>query len=269
MLVGAVQSTVCTDRLSPTRMELAMGNTKPRTVILVHGAWTDGSCWSSVIAQLNGAAVETTAVQLPLSSLAEDVATVQRAMALEEGPLLLVGHSYGGVVITQAGDDPKIAGLVYVAAFAPDADQSALSLAELLPPSPAASELERDGSGFFKLTRKGILEDFAQDLIIGQKEVMIATQGPISIHALGAPVSSTAWRGRSCWYVLAENDRTIWPALQERMSSHIGAETIRVPAGHVAMLSCPQKVAEVILLATAATLSRKRCEHMPSKGSRP
>ncbi|MBW5440543.1 alpha/beta hydrolase [Bradyrhizobium canariense] len=249
-------------------MELAMGNTTRKTVILVHGAWADGSCWSPVITQLNGAGVEATAVQLPLSSLAEDVATVQRAMALEGGPLLLVGHSYGGVVITQAGDDPKVAGLVYVAAFAPDADQSAFSLGELLPPSSAGSELKRDGSGFFKLTRKGILEDFAQDLPVGQKEVMVSTQGPTSIHALSAPVSNTAWRGRSCWYVLAENDRTISPALQERMSSHISAETIRVPASHVAMLSCPQKVAEVILLASTATTPRQTSAHMPSKGSR-
>jgi pimeloyl-ACP methyl ester carboxylesterase len=173
-------------------------------------------------------------------------------MALEEGPLLLVGHSYGGVVITEAGDDPKVAGLVYVAAFVPDMNQSAFSLGELVPPSPAGSELKPDASGFFKLTRKGILEDFAQDLPVGQKEIMVSTQGPTSIRALSAPVSRTAWKGRPSWYVLAESDRTIAPALQDKMSSHIGAETVRVPASHVAMLSCPQKVAEVILVASSA-----------------
>jgi pimeloyl-ACP methyl ester carboxylesterase len=229
-----------------------MGNTTAKKVILVHGAWTDGSCWSPVIAQLNAVGIETTAVQLPLSSLAEDVAAVKRAMALQEGPVLLVGHSYGGVVITEAGDDPKVKGLVYVAAFAPDLNQSAFSLSELFPRSPAGAELRSDDSGFFRLTRKGILEDFAQDLPVGQKEIMISTQGPASIRSLNTPVSHTAWKGKPCWYVLAENDRAIPPALQERMSNHIGADTVRIPASHVAMLSRPQKVAEVILAASQA-----------------
>src|SRR5262249_54411069 len=142
------------------------------TVILVHGAWADGSCWSKVIPALAAAKLSVTAVQLPLTSLQNDAATLKRAIALEEGPLLLVGHSYGGAVITEAGNDPNVIGLVYVAAFAPDAGESAGALLGSVLPTPLASELRPDGEGFLKMTRQGYFESFAQDLSEVEKIVL-------------------------------------------------------------------------------------------------
>jgi pimeloyl-ACP methyl ester carboxylesterase len=136
---------------------------KTRDVILVHGAWSDGSSWSKVIPLLENEGFRVTAVQLPLTSVENDVATVQRAIDLDPGPVLLVGHSYAGIVITEAGNDPKVSGLVYISAFAPDAGQSASSLNALVPATPIAAQI-RQNAGFLSLTIEGIRADFAQDL---------------------------------------------------------------------------------------------------------
>jgi pimeloyl-ACP methyl ester carboxylesterase len=147
------------------------------TIVLVHGAWADGSSWSKVIPLLDAKGFHVVAVQLPLTSLADDVAAVKRALAREDGPVLLVAHSYGGVVITEAGNDPKVAGLVYVSAIAPQEGQSAFDLANMYP-TPALQELRVDQFGFLKLTPTGIREDFAQDLSLDEQTVLTATQGP-------------------------------------------------------------------------------------------
>jgi pimeloyl-ACP methyl ester carboxylesterase len=220
-----------------------------QNVLLVHGAWADGSSWSKVIPLLQAAGLHVTAVQLPLTSLADDAAVVKRAIALEDGPVLLVGHSYGGNVITEAGNDAKVSGLVYVAAFAPDAGESVVTLGKLVPASPVGAEIKPDASGFLKLSPKGVMEDFAQDLPEVEKTTMVATQAPTSIHSLDGPITVPAWKTKPSWYIRTTNDRTIPPELQTIMSKKINAETISLASSHVAMLSHPQEVTAVILRA--------------------
>ena len=217
------------------------------SILLVHGAWADGSSWSKVIPLLHASGLNATAVQLPLTSLGEDAATVNRALALEDGPVVLVGHSYGGAVITEAGTDPKVTGLVYVAAFAPDVGESAGSLLGTVPPAPLASEGRPDAEGFVKLTRKGVSESFAQDLPEIEREGLFAAQAPTSVRSLGGAVSSAAWKTRPSWYVVATDDHAIPPGLARTMAKRINARTIALDASHAVMLSHPQAVAALIL----------------------
>jgi pimeloyl-ACP methyl ester carboxylesterase len=199
-----------------------------------------------VIPLLDAKGLHVVAVQLPLTSLAEDVATVNRALALEDGPVLLVAHSYGGVVITQAGTDPKVVGLVYVAAIAPQEGLSAFDLANAYP-TPALQELRVDQFGFLKLTPKGIREDFAQDLPDYEQTVLTATQGPTAGGAsLSAPVSAAAWRNKLCWFVIAAHDRVVSPTLQAAEAQQMNATSITLSSSHVAMLSQPYVVASFI-----------------------
>lgn len=215
-------------------------------VVLVHGAWADGSSWSKVIPLLTARGLNVVAVQLPLSSLTEDVATVKRALALVDGPVLLVGHSYGGVVITEAGNDPKVAGLVYVAAFAPQEGQSAFDLA-VSDPAPVLQELRQDQFGFLKITPIGIRRDFAPDLSDAEQAILSVTQGPTAAGvALAAPVSQAAWRTRPCWFVIAANDRVLSPALQATFAEQMNATALRLSSSHVPMLSQPYAVASLI-----------------------
>ena len=215
-----------------------------KNVILVHGAWADGSSWSKVIPLLEAKGLKVTAVQLPLTSLADDVATVKRAFALEDGPFLLVGHSYGGSVITEAGNDPNVAGLVYVAAFAPDKGQSTLDLITANP-TPVGPEL-RPTAGFFKLSAKGVFEDFAPDLPEVERAVLFATQSPIAGAALGVPISTPAWRNKPSWFVIAGDDRMISPKLEEAEAQEMKAKSITISSSHVVMLSHPAEVAGFI-----------------------
>ncbi len=216
-----------------------------RNVILVHGAWADGSSWSKVIPLLQEKGLHVTAVQLPLTSLAEDVATVKRALALEDGPTLLVGHSYGGSVITEAGNDDKVASLVFVAAFAPEKGESTLDQIKANP-TPVGTELRPDALGFFKLSDKGIVEDFAQDLPTVEQKILIATQGPIAGAAFGAPISTPAWRNKPSWFVIASEDRAISPKLEESEAQEMKAKSITISSSHVVMLSHPAEVARFI-----------------------
>ena len=220
-------------------------------VILVHGAWADGSSWSKVIPLLLARGLSVTAVQLPLTSLKDDAATVRRALALQDGSTVLVGHSYGGVVITEAGNDPKVSALVYVAAFAPDAGQSVGSLGAGIDPAPMAAEVRPDAQGFLKLTEAGVKNDFAQDLSSTEKDVLFAAQAPTAGVAFGDNVSTAAWKTKPSWYLVAKQDRAIPPVLERAMAKTIKATTIEVDASHVAMLARPQETANLILEATA------------------
>jgi pimeloyl-ACP methyl ester carboxylesterase len=222
---------------------------KSKNIVLVHGAWADGSSWSEVIPKLAAKGLSVTAVQLPLTSLADDAATVKRAIALEDGPVLLVGHSYGGAVITEAGGDPKVTGLVYVAAFAPDAGESAGALLATVPPTPLATEGRPDAAGFVKLTKTGVFDDFAQDLSDVEKAILFAAQAPTSVKSLGGNVSTPAWKSKPSWYIVATNDRAIPPALEATMAKRMGAETISIAASHVVMLSHPDEVTDFIIRA--------------------
>jgi pimeloyl-ACP methyl ester carboxylesterase len=227
-----------------------------RNIVLVHGAWADGSSWSRVIPLLQVQGLHVVAVQNPLTSLADDVAATKRAIALQDGPVLLVGHSYGGAVITEAGDDPKVAGLVYVAAFAPAEGESVASISKPYPPAPLGTELRPDAQGFLTVTAKGISEDFAQDLSDKEKQVLTATQGPTAAAAFGATVTTAAWRTKPSWFVIASNDRAIPPELEKAEAAAMKATSITVPSSHVAMLSHPKEVADLIVQAAAKAGSR-------------
>jgi pimeloyl-ACP methyl ester carboxylesterase len=218
-----------------------------RNIVLVHGAWADGSSWDKIIPLLEKKGFHVTAVHLPFTTLAEDAAAVKRALALQDGPVVLVGHSYGGAVITEAGNDPKVAVLVYVAAFAPDAGQSAGDLNGSVAPTPGAKEFRPDATGYLRLTDKGIAEDFAQDLSASEKRILAATQGQTSgPNELGAKVSAAAWKTKPTFYIVADQDRMIAPDLEKQMAAQMHAKTIHISSSHVPMLSHPTEVAEFI-----------------------
>ena len=222
-----------------------------KNIVLVHGAWADGSSWSKVIPLLQAKGLNVVAVQNPLTSLADDVAATKRAIALQDGPVLLVGHSYAGVVITEAGNDPKVVGLVYVAAFAPAEGESIGSVTKPYPPAPLGNELRPDAQGFLSVTPKGISEDFAQDLTDAEKQILTATQGQTAAAVFGGTVTTAAWKSRPSWFVIAANDRAIPPELEKAAAAAIKATSITLPSSHVAMLSHPQEVAELIEQAAA------------------
>jgi len=222
---------------------------KVSNILFVHGAWANSSAWEKVLPLIDAAGLTGTAVSLSLTSLTDDVATVKRAITLFDGPVLLVGHSYGGAVITEAGSDPKVAGLVYVAAFAPDVGESAASLGASGPPTRLLEVVRPDEQHFFKLTREGVDEVFAQDLTAAERTLIFATQNPLAGAALGGEVTAPAWKEKPSWYLLASEDHTIHPELQKKMAARIEATTVTVAASHVAMLSQPDAVAKLIVQA--------------------
>jgi pimeloyl-ACP methyl ester carboxylesterase len=222
-----------------------------KNIVLVHGAWADGSCWSKVIALLEAKGFHVVAVQNPLTSLADDVAATKRIIALQDGPVILVGHSYAGVVITEAGNDPKVVGLVYVAAFAPGDGESINSVSKPYPPAPLGGELRPDAEGFLTATPKGIAEDMAQDVPVSEQQILTATQGQTSSSVFGATITTAAWKSKPSWALIAGNDRAIPPQLEKDEAVAIKATSITVPANHLAMLSHPKEVAELIEQAAA------------------
>ena len=232
----------------------AVAQNEPKTpvtnVLLVHGAWVDGSSWAKVIPALESKGLNVISVQIPLTSLADDVAATKRAIALADGPVLLVGHSYGGVVITEAGNDPKVKGLVYVAAFAPDAGESAVTLLKSVPQSPVGAELRPDASGFLKLTEKGVSEDFAEELSGSEKQIVFTAQIPTSVNALGAPVSQAAWKTKPSWSLITTKDRVIPVDLARSMAHKLNAETVEVSSCHAVVLAHPEAVSALILKAS-------------------
>jgi pimeloyl-ACP methyl ester carboxylesterase len=219
--------------------------------VLVHGAWADGSSWGKVIPLLRAKGMTVTAVQLPLTSFDADVATVRRAIALAEGDVVLVGHSYAGAVIGEAGNDPKVQRMVYIDAFAPDAGESAGSLFAEFKNAPLGAEMRPDADGFLKLSREGIFGLFAQDLDEAEKAEVYATQGPINGAALGGTLTQAAWRSRPTFYLIGDQDHAIPRVEQERMAARMDATIEHVDTSHVPMLAKPQAVASFILKAAA------------------
>ncbi len=220
-------------------------------VILVHGAWADGSSWAKIIPLLAAKGMNVTAVQLPLTSFEADVAAVGRAIALAKGDVVLVGHSYAGAVIGQAGNDPKVTRLVYIDAFAPDAGESAGSLFAQFETVPLNAEIRPDAEGFLSLTSEGIATLFAQDLDPVAQAVVHATQGPINGAALGGTLTQAAWHGRPTFYLIGTEDLAILQVDQERMAERMNATIQRVASSHVPMLSHPEVVTDFILQAAA------------------
>jgi pimeloyl-ACP methyl ester carboxylesterase len=223
-----------------------------KNVVLVHGAWADGSSWSKLIPLLQAKGLHAVAVQNPLSSIAEDVASTNRLINAQDGPVLLVGHSYGGAVITEAGNNPKVAGLVYVAAFAPDEGETLGGMAQKYPPTPAFKEIQPIEDGFLLLTAKGVMESFAQDLTPAEKSVVLATQGATQGAILGTPIKKAAWHTKPSWFVIAANDRAISPEQEKATAQRMGAKTITLQTSHLPMLSQPEKVADFVIEAAAS-----------------
>jgi len=228
-------------------------NAAQPSVVIVHGAFADGSDWAKVIPLLLAKGIKVTAVQNSLTSLADDVAATKRAIDNQPGKVVLVGHSWGGTVITEAGAGDKVASLVYVAAFAPDAGQATSDLGKDLPPAPGITRLSVDKAGFASLPPLVLKEDFAQDVPAPQAAVMAATQGPIAVKAFGDKTTVAAWRKHPSWYIVSKNDRMIQPDLERRFAKAIGARTIELPTSHVPQQSRPADVANVILEAVAAS----------------
>jgi len=222
------------------------------SVVIVHGAFADGSDWAKVIPLLQAKGVDVVAVQNPLSSLKDDVDAAKRAIDAQPGKVVLVGHSWGGTVITEAGANEKVSSLVYVAAFAPDAGQSVGDLGQGYPKPAGLAHLQADASGWLRLTQEGMTKHFAQDLPAKQTAVMTATQGPIFGEAFGQKVSTAAWKAKPSWYVVTNADHMIPPAQQRDMAQRIGAKVTTLEASHVPQQSQPAKVAAVILDAVNA-----------------
>ncbi len=220
-----------------------------KTVVLVHGAFADGSSWDKVIPLLQAKGLNVVAVQNPLTSLADDVAAASRVIDAQKGPVILVGHSWAGTVITEAGASDKVVSLVYIAAFAPDVGQSTNDLGKGLPPPPGSASIYADPAGFLYVTAEGVAKDFAPDLPSAQTRVMAVTQGPIFAKAFDEKVTKAAWKTKPTWYIVAANDREIQPDLERAMAKKMNATTTVLPTCHVAMLSRPTDVAAVILAA--------------------
>lgn len=223
------------------------------SVVIVHGAFADGSDWARVIPLLQKQGIKVTAIQNPLTSLKDDVDVARRVLDAQTGKVVLVGHSWGGTVITEAGAHPRVAALVYVAALVPQAGQSSTDVGKDFPPSPGIRKVVADAEGFLSLPPEAMRDDFAQDLPAAQSAVMSATQGPIKGSAFGDKVSRAAWQVKPSWYIVAGNDRMIDPQLQRVLAKKIGARTSELPTSHVPQQSRPADVAKVILEAVAAS----------------
>ena len=219
-----------------------------RNIVLVHGLFADGSCWSEVIARLQASGLNATSVQNPLTTLDDAVAETQRVLARQDGPTVLVGHSFSGMIVTEAGIDPNVSALVYVAARAPDAGEDYTALAKMFPTPPASAGIVFDGDEG-RLTEAAFLRDFAGDLPEARARVLYAVQQPFHRALLTGKTTHAAWRSKPSFYAVSMEDRTIDPDLERFMAKRMGATTIEVKASHLSLISHPQEVTDLILQA--------------------
>jgi pimeloyl-ACP methyl ester carboxylesterase len=232
-------------------------NTQPN-IVLVHGAWADGSCWSAVIERLQAGGYNVTAPQFPESSLADDVARLRQVLDRQNGPAIVAGHSYGGQIITALGTDaPNVAGLVYIAAFGLDEGESIGGLLAQGPPTPALAHLDIDKQGFAWLPEEDFVSHFAADVDPAQARVMYAVQQALAASTLEDVMGVPAWKSYPSWYLVAENDEAIPPDAERQFAKRMGATTIEIPSGHVAMVSHPSDVAQLIETAAQAVQAAK------------
>jgi pimeloyl-ACP methyl ester carboxylesterase len=222
-----------------------------KNVVLVHGAWANGSSWSKVVPLLQDAGLKVSCTHHPLSGLDADVAVANRIIDAQDGPTILVGHSYGGAIITVAGKNAKVVGLVYVAAFAPEVGETLAGLAAPYGQTSGLKEVYPIEDGYLLFNEKGINEGFAQDLTDEEKKVLFGTQSATSGSILGTVIPFAAWHEKPSWFVVASNDRTISPDQERFTAERMGAKTITVPTSHVAMLAAPKEVAALIIEAAS------------------
>jgi len=217
-----------------------------KNIVLVHGAFADGTSWSKIIPLLEAEGYDVVAVQNPLTSLADDVASTKRIIALQDGPVLLVGHSWGGAVITQAGDDPKVAGLVYVAAYAPEVGQSANDASTPFGWTEGQKQIRLDGEKFATVTSEGMLEYIAQGLPMAERKLALAVQGQSYGPMFDEKLTVAAWKTKPSWAIISAKDRMLPPAMEESAAKKMGAVTTTLPTCHMVILEEPAKVAAVI-----------------------
>ena len=230
-------------------------NTRPN-IVLVHGAWADGSSWSGVIERLQADGYHVTAPQFPLTGLADDVARLRQVLELQDGPAVVAGHSYGGQVMTALGAEaPNVAGLVYIAAFGLDQGESLGGLLSQGPVTPALAHLVTDTRGFGWLSEEDFVAHFAGDVDPVRARVMYAVQQPLAGSAFGDVMGVPAWKTLPSWYLVAADDEAIPPPVERQFADRMGATTIEIPSSHVAMVSHPRDVAQLIETAAEAVLA--------------
>jgi pimeloyl-ACP methyl ester carboxylesterase len=256
-LVAAALALLVALLYTPRHAHADRGSSRVRDIVLVHGAWADGSSWSDVIEQLQRDGYTVRAAQLPLTSLDDDVAVVHRELARIDRPVVLVGHSYGGAVISEAATDaPNVVGLVYVAAYMPDAGETLGALSARFPATPLMSALEFDTEGNATVEPGGFVRWFAGDLPERQARVLASVQKPIAAAILGTPGGQPAWRDLPSWYVVARDDQAIAPALERFMAARAKSRTIELSASHAVLISRSHAVADLIERAATACTAR-------------
>jgi pimeloyl-ACP methyl ester carboxylesterase len=239
--------------------------TERPNVVLIHGAFADGSSWSGVVADLQAKGYRVIAPQFPSTSLAADVVRLRQALAWQEGPIIVVGHSYGGQVMTALGDQAEnVVGLVYIAAFGLDQGESINALGGDAPSPPALANLIVDEQGFGRVPEDDFVGHFAADVDPGRARVMHAAQQPVAMSVFGDVMGAPAWRSRPSWYLVAANDEAIAPDAERMFAQRMGAETVEVASSHVAMVSHPEAVVGLIEAAARATSRAPDAETTPA-----
>ena len=241
LLAGAAASLMSTRGMTANATRL-----KARNVVLVHGLFADGSCWSEVIARLQTSGLNVTSVQNPLTTLAEAVASAERVLARQDGPTVLVGHSFSGMIVSEAGMHSNVSALVYVAARAPDAAEDYAALAKTFPTPPATAGIVFDGDEG-RLSEEAFLRDYAGDLPAAKAKVLYATQQPFNKALLAGKTTNAAWRSKASYYAVSTEDRTINPDLERFMAKRMGAKTIEVKSSHLSLISRPNEITQLIL----------------------
>jgi len=238
---------------SSTAVAAQAARPKARNVVMVHGLFADGSCWSEVIGRLQAQGLNVTSVQNPLTTLPEAVAEARRVLDRQDGPTVFVGHSFSGMIVTDAGVHPNVSALVYVAARAPDAGEDYAALAATFPTPPASAGIVYDGDEG-RLTEEAFLRDFAGDIPTAKAKVLYAVQEPFHKALLTGKTTNAAWRTKPSFYAVSTDDRTINPNLERFMAKRMGAKTIEVKSSHLSLISHPDEITRLIL--EAADLKR-------------
>jgi pimeloyl-ACP methyl ester carboxylesterase len=256
-LLGAVSSSLALLPVASLLAEKKSATSVVQNIVLVHGAFADGSSWLKVTPLLQELGYHVVAVQNPMTSLADEVAFTKRIIALQDGPVVLVGHSWGGAVITQAGDDPKVGGLVYVAAYAPEVGQSANDASSPFGWTEGQKQIRVDSEKFGTVTSGGMLEDIAQGLPMIERQLALAVQGQSYGPMFDEKLTVAAWKTKPCWAIISANDRMIPPAMEESAAKKMGAVTTTLATCHMVILEEPGKVAAVIDEAARLALTNR------------
>jgi pimeloyl-ACP methyl ester carboxylesterase len=252
--VLAITTMMFSSSIGGDLMAQTNASTAVKNILLVHGGFVDGSGWQGVYKALKKNGYNVTVVQNSTTSLAEDVATTKRAIATQDGPVILVGHSYGGAVITEAGNDQRVVGLVYIAAFAPDRGESVSSLIKNPPPGAPVPPILPPVDGYLMLDKAKFPASFAGDVSPEEAAFMADSQVPWGMNALGGAVTEPAWKAKPSWYLLTTEDRMIPPDAQRQMSKRAGATVVEVKGSHAVYVSQPQAVAHIIEAAAKGAL---------------